>query len=188
MKKRKTLLTIFLNMLYISSFTFGGGFVIVTFMKKRFIDKLHILEEDEMLDFIALAQSAPGPIALNGAILVGWNIAGLPGMAAAALGTVIPPLVIISLISLCYEAFADNTYVALFLKGMQAGVAAVIADVVTDMAIKNNLFRKIMPAAIALTAFCAVFFFKVNVIAVILVVLVFGIIYAVLTGRKAAAK
>ena len=70
MKKGKTLLKLFLSMLYISTFTFGGGFVIVTFMKRKFVDELHWLEEDEMLDLVAIAQSCPGPIAVNGAIVV----------------------------------------------------------------------------------------------------------------------
>ena len=69
----KTLWKLFLSTLYISTFTFGGGFVIVTFMKQKFVDELHWLEEDEMLDFAALAQSSPGAIAVNAAILVGWR-------------------------------------------------------------------------------------------------------------------
>lgn len=80
--------TLFLSMLSISAFTFGGGFVIVTLMKRRFVDRLHWLDEQEMLDMTALAQSCPGAIAVNAAILVGWRVLGLPGMlAAVALGT-----------------------------------------------------------------------------------------------------
>ena len=73
---RHTLWTLFTSMLYISAFTFGGGFVIVTFMKRKFVDGLHWLTEDEMLDMTALAQSAPGAIAVNAAILVGRRVAG----------------------------------------------------------------------------------------------------------------
>ena len=71
-------------MLSISACTFGGGFVIVTFMRRRFVEELHWLAEDEMLDLIALAQSSPGAIAVNAAILVGWRIGGFAGMLAAA--------------------------------------------------------------------------------------------------------
>lgn len=77
----RRLWTIFSAMLVISAFTFGGGFVIVSLMKKKFVDELHWLSEEEMLDMTALAQSAPGAIAVNGAILVGRRIAGWPGMA-----------------------------------------------------------------------------------------------------------
>ncbi len=102
MRKKNTgrLLPLFLSMLYISAFTFGGGFVIVTFMKRKFVDEYHWIDEQEMLDMTALAQSSPGPIAVNAAILVGWKTAGFAGMAAAVLGTVIPPVVILSVVSL----------------------------------------------------------------------------------------
>ena len=72
----KTLWQLFLSTLYISAFTFGGGFVIVTFMKKKFVDELHWIDEDEMLDLTAIAQSSPGSIAVNAAILVGWRVYG----------------------------------------------------------------------------------------------------------------
>lgn len=68
---------LFLSTFYISAFTFGGGFVIVTFMKRRFVDEYGWISKQEMLDYTALAQSAPGPIAVNAAILVGWRVAGL---------------------------------------------------------------------------------------------------------------
>lgn len=95
----KTLWKLFLSTLYISTFTFGGGFVIVTFMKQKFVDELHWLEEDEMLDFAALAQSSPGAIAVNAAILVGWRVGGFIGMVTSVIGTIIPPMAILSGIS-----------------------------------------------------------------------------------------
>ena len=124
---------LFFSTLYISSFTFGGGFVIVTLMKKKFVDELHWITEEEMLDMTALAESAPGAIAVNAAILVGWQVEGLLGMITAVVGTILPPMVILSIISYFYNVFAANVYVALVLKGMQAGVAAVILDVVCSM-------------------------------------------------------
>ena len=123
-EKRKLLLQLFMSTLYISAFTFGGGFVIITFMKKKFVDEYHWLGEEEMLDLAALAQSSPGAIAVNAAILVGWRMGGFAGMLTAVLGTIIPPVTLLSVISFFYAAFAANLYVALFLKGMQAGVAA----------------------------------------------------------------
>ena len=91
-------------------------------MKKKFVDELHWIDEQEMLDMTALAQSSPGAIAVNAAILVGWQVEGLIGMIVAVLGTIIPPMVILSVISVFYNAFATNRYIALLLKGMQAGV------------------------------------------------------------------
>ena len=133
-KKQKVLWKLFLSTLYLSAFTFGGGYVIVTLMKDKFVDKYHWIEENEMLDLIAIAQSAPGAIAVNGAIVVGYKLAGLAGVLTAIFGTVLPPFLIISVISVFYQIFRDNFIISELLDGMQAGVGAVIASVVWDMA------------------------------------------------------
>lgn len=99
MKRNHVLWKLFVSTLYLSAFTFGGGYVIVTLMKEKFVDELHWIEEDEMLDLIAIAQSAPGAIAVNGAIVVGYKLAGLSGALVAIAATILPPFVIISAIS-----------------------------------------------------------------------------------------
>lgn len=177
---------LFLSTLYISAFTFGGGFVIVTFMKRKFVDELHWIDEQEMLDMTALAQSAPGAIAVNAAILVGWNVLGFPGMLIAVLGTIIPPMVVLSVISFFYAAFATNPYVALVLKGMQAGVAAVILDVVCDLGSNVLKTRSVLYIGLMVVAFIASFVFDVNVIIIILAAAAFGVIRALIQFRKAA--
>lgn len=164
----KTLWQLFLSTLYISAFTFGGGFVIVTFMKKKFVDELHWIDEDEMLDLTAIAQSSPGSIAVNAAILVGWRIGGALGIAIAVLGTLLPPMLILSIISFFYAAFASNRYVALTLRGMQAGVAAVILDVVCSLGSKVVKEHSALSMALMLCAFAATFFFKINVMFILL--------------------
>ncbi len=174
-EKCRLLATLFFTMLYISAFTFGGGFVIITFMKRKFVDELHWIDEQEMLDMTALAQSSPGAIAVNAAILVGDHVAGFAGMAAAVLGTVIPPVAILSVISLGYAAFASNRYVALTLKGMQAGVAAVILDVVWSLGAKELKTKSPIHLAIMAGAFIATFCFSVNVIFIILAAGLVGI-------------
>ena len=178
---------LFLATLYISSFTFGGGFVIVTFMKKKFVDELHWIDEQEMLDMTALAQSSPGAIAVNAAILVGWQVEGLLGMLIAVLGTIIPPMLILSIISLFYNAFATNIYVALVLKGMQAGVAAVILDVVCDLGDKVVKSHSPLYIGLMVAAFAANFVFNVNVILIILAAAVLGIVRVLLQSRKGGA-
>lgn len=166
--KAALLAKLFFSMLYISAFTFGGGYVIVTFMRKRFVHNYHWLTEEEMLDFTALAQSTPGAIAVNAAILVGWKVAGFAGMVVAVIGTIIPPMVILSIVSLFYSAFSANRYVALVLKGMQAGVAAVIMDVVFSLGTNVVKERSFLHTAVMVLAFIATFFLKVNVVFVIL--------------------
>lgn len=180
----KILLKLFLTTMYISAFTFGGGFVIITFMKRKFVDELHWITEEEMLDMTALAQSSPGAIAVNAAILVGWHVAGFLGMITAVIGTIIPPMVILSVISLFYKMFAANVYVAVVLKGMQAGVAAVILDVVCSLG--GNVLKtdRIFHLIMMITAFIAAFFLDVNIILIILTAILIGICKEFFTKRK----
>ena len=185
--KTGRLIRLFFSMLYISAFTFGGGFVIVTFMKRKFVDELKWIDEGEMLDMTALAQSSPGAIAVNAAIQVGWKIAGFPGMIAAVLGTVIPPMAILSVISLFYQAFAENRYAALALRGMQCGVAAVILDVSVGLGEKVIRARQAVHVIVMAAAFIATFFFGVNVIWIILCAAAAGILTTV-AGRKEGRK
>ena len=186
--RAKTLLTLFFNMLYISAFTFGGGFVIVTLMKQKFVDKLHWMDESEMLDMTAIAQSSPGAIAVNAAILVGWRIAGFAGMLTAVVATILPPMVILSAISYCYQAFESNRYVALALKGMQAGVAAVILSVVFDLGGKVVRERSALSILLMILAFLATFVFNVNVVLIILAAAAVGVVSVLAARGKGAAK
>lgn len=171
------LLVLFLSTLYLSAFTFGGGYVIVTLMQKKFVDELHWISEKEMMDLVAIAQSSPGAIAVNGAVAVGYKIAGIPGVLVSVLGTVIPPFVILSLISLCYDWFKSNQIITWMLSGMQAGVGAVIAQVSWNMgsSVMSESDRWIS-AAIMLTAFTLNYFFGVNVIYIVLSCIGIGIL------------
>ncbi|MCI5660696.1 MAG: chromate transporter [Clostridia bacterium] len=188
LSRGRKLWTLFTSLLYISAFTFGGGFVIVTFMKRRFVDKLGWLDEQEMLDMTALAQSSPGPIALNAAIQVGWRVGGAVGMVIATIATILPPMIILTVVSIFYSAFANNEYVALVLKGMQAGVAAVIADVVCDLGGKVLKTKSWIHIALMLAAFIATYFLNINVIFVILASALIGVILSLIDRRKGAKK
>lgn len=168
MKAKGRLFKLFTTSLYISSFTFGGGFVIIPLMRKKFVEDLHWLEEKEMLDLTAIAQSSPGAIAVNASILLGYKICGILGALIAILGTIIPPTVIISVISLFYNAFRTNVVVNAVLQGMQAGVAAVICDVVINMATANVKENKWLAIVMMPTVFVLTYFVKVNVVYIIL--------------------
>ena len=171
---RGRLWQLFFGMLSISAVTFGGGFVIVTLMKRKFVDEKHWITEQEMLDMTALAQSSPGAIAVNAAILVGWKVAGLAGMLVAVLGTILPPMAILAAISLGYQAFAGTRYVSLALRGMQSGVAAVILDVSLSLGQQVVKGGQRAHLLIMAAAFIATFFLKVNVIWIILCAAVVG--------------
>lgn len=129
--------------------------MIVPLMRKRFVEDLNWIDEEEMLNIIAIAQSAPGPISVNASILVGYKIAGVMGALLAILGTVTPPLVIITIIASFYSAFRSNPIVAAALYGMQAGVAAIIADVVITMVSRVVRRRRWSSILIMLVAFIA---------------------------------
>ena len=182
--KKKVLSKLFLSTLYLSAFTFGGGYVIVTLMKKKFVDEYHWIEEDEMLDLVAIAQSSPGAIAVNGAIVVGYKLAGVTGEFVAIAGTVIPPFLIIALISLFYNAFRENYIIAQLLEGMQAGVGAVIASVVFDMGEGIVRSKNTGSVLIMLGAFAASCIFDVNVVCIVIACLLIGVVRTLINERR----
>jgi chromate transporter len=129
-----------------------------------------------MLDLTALAQSSPGAIAVNAAILTGYRMEGILGVIASVLGTVIPPVTTLSVISLCYGIFRDSPLVQAVLKGMQAGVAAVICDVVLDLSGKVVKTKSVLSILLMIAAFVLVYFFDLSVILVILVAAILGVV------------
>ena len=185
-ERKAVLKKLFFSTLYLSAFTFGGGYVIVTLLKRKFVDEYHWIEEDEMLDLVAIAQSAPGAIAVNGAIVVGYKLAGLAGVVTAITATIIPPFVIISLISACYTAFRDNRVISLMLEGMQAGVGAVIASVVYEMAYAFYHSKDTSSMVIMVLAFIASCVFGINVALVVLAAAIVGAVRMLLVYRKVA--
>lgn len=184
--KKQILLKLFISTLYLSAFTFGGGYVIVTLMKDKFVDQYHWIDNDEMLDLIAIAQSSPGAIAVNGAIVVGYKLAGFIGVLVSIIATIIPPFVIISVISFFYEAFKDNYIVSKILQGMQSGVGAVICSVVYDMGSSIVKDKNTLSIVIMVLAFTATCVFKVNVILIILICGLLGVIRTLLAKRRKA--
>ena len=185
--KKKVLWKIFISTLYLSAFTFGGGYVIVTLMKKKFVDDYHWIEKNEMLDLVAIAQSSPGAIAVKGAIVVGYKLAGMLGTLVAIVGTIIPPFLIISVISVCYNAFRSNYLVSQMLEGMQAGVGAVIASVTYEMGAGIVESKDALSLLIMAGAFGASCIYGVNVIYIVITCGMIGVIRTFLV-RKGAQK
>ncbi len=183
-KKNISLVKLFFTMMTISAFTFGGGFVIIGMMRKKFCEELHWVTDDEVLDMTAIAQSAPGALAVNSAIIFGYRMAGLKGALISVLGTVIPPIVIISIICMIYDAFASNVIVQTALQVMRAGVAAIICDVVIDLA-KNVIDSKnTLNIILMVAAFIASWFFKVSAITIILIFIALGLAMSLVNRTK----
>lgn len=174
-KDKKLYLKLFLSTFFLSAFTFGGGYVIVPLMRKKFVNEYKWIDEEEMLDLIAIAQSSPGAIAINSSIIIGYKICGVLGALLTMFGTILPPLIIISIISIFYLSFKVNPYINGALKGMQAGVAAVIVDVVIKMFFDVKKQNNILLILIMILAFIATYY--VNIALIIIICAVIGAIF-----------
>ncbi len=179
---------LFTSTFYLSAFTLGGGFVIIPLMKKVFADDLHWIEEDEMLNLAAIAQSSPGAVAVNAAILLGYRVAGIIGGLITIFGTILPPFITISAISFFYNAFRQNIVINAVLKGMQAGVAAVIADVVLNLGGNVMKEKDIIYAILMIGSFVATFFLKINVIYIIMACGCIGAVKILIKTKKAKER
>lgn len=171
MNKLKTYLWLFGINLYISSFTFGGGYVIIPMIKKCYVDKNQKFTEEELMDMAAVAQSSPGAIAVNLSMLAGYRVAGTMGAVISCIAAVLPPLIILSVISLAYDAFRQSRIISAVLKGMEAGVAALIVDFVLSMFVMIYKQKRWLNTSLIVAAFAGSYVFKINV-AIILIVCV----------------
>ena len=181
----KKLWTLFRSMFVLSACTFGGGFVIVSLMKKKFVEELKWLGEDEMLDVTAITQSSPGPLPVNASVIIGYRMAGILGSLTAVLGTILPPMIIISVISLFYEQFRTNYYIAIALQVMRAGVAAVILDVVWNLAANVCKTRRLLYILMMIAAFICVYFLDISAMIIIFVCIGIGLLDLLFQSGKA---
>lgn len=176
----KLLRQLFWSMFTLSACTFGGGFVIVSLMKKKVVEEHHWLEEDEMLDVTAIAQSSPGPIPVNASVILGYRLHGVIGSLTAVAGTILPPMILLSLIAVFYDQFRSNRIINIALTVMRAGVAAVICDVVINLA-KNVIgTRKVLYIALMIITFIMGYFLDISAMIIILCCLVTGIVCVVI--------
>lgn len=157
MRKIKDYLSLFLTMLKIGLFTFGGGYAMIAMLENEFVEKKKWLDKDEFLDVAAIAESTPGPIAINAATYIGYKNSGIIGSIIATLGICIPSFVIIYAISLFFDDFLSFTLVAYAFKGIQICVVYLILTAGLKMLkqIKKNTFNVII---ISLTLICMIVF------------------------------
>lgn len=184
----KLLKQLFCSMFALSACTFGGGFVIVSLMKKKVVEERRWLEEDEMLDITAIAQSAPGPIPVNASVLLGFRLHGIIGALTAVAGTILPPMILLSLIAVFYDQFRSNPVITTALTVMRAGVAAVIFDVVINLA--KNVFatKRILYVVLMIVTFIMGYFLDVSAMLIILLCLAAGIICVILEKASPSQK
>ena len=185
--KKNKLWILFKTMFVLSSCTFGGGFVIISLMKQKFVEELGWLEESEMLDITAITQSSPGPLVVNASVIVGYRMAGIQGALAAVMGSILPPMIIVSIISMFYEQFRTNKYIAVALQVMRAGVAAVIFDVVIKLAANICKTKRILYIAMMCICFIAAYVFNVSAMLLIFICLGIGFVDMAITLHRGGA-
>lgn len=160
--------TLFRTCFVISSCTFGGGMVIISMLQKKFVEELKWIGESEVMELVAIAQSCPGVMAVNTSIIIGYRVAGIPGALLTAFGTVLPPMIILTVVSKFYIQFRSNVLISLILRGMQAGVAAVILSLAVTF-VQNILSKKeALGTVMLIAASVAVIFFDADIIIVLL--------------------
>lgn len=136
MNKAKRLFELFITFFKIGLFTFGGGYAMLALLEREFVSEKGWISHDEFMDMIAIAESTPGPVAVNSATFIGYRIGRVLGSVLATLGVVIPSLVIIFVISLFFEQFLEIRLVAYAFKGIQACVSYLILSAGIKMAKK----------------------------------------------------
>lgn len=181
-------LKLFWTTFTLSLFTFGGGFVIISLMRKKMVVSLNWIDDEEMMDFVTIAQSSPGPIALNGSLMVGYHLANIPGALIAGLGTILPPMIILSLVSLGYQAVKSNLWIAAAFHGMRPVVAAIVLQVTWALLKPVLGKKKIVSIAMLVLAFIALYFFKVNIMLVMVICVAVAVIVSLVEIKRAGPQ
>ncbi len=177
---------LFTTFFKIGAFTFGGGYAMIPFIQRETVETHKWITDDDILEIIAIAESTPGPIAINSATFVGYRVAGFFGAAAATFGVVLPSYVIISLISLVLAQFEQLAVVKYAFWGIRAGVLALLVKALWTMAKKCP--RGVVPYCIAAGAFILSAIVDVNVLLVIIGCAVAGLIWSLVSAKNAGGE
>ena len=187
--KLKKLWQVFFSFFKIGAFTFGGGYAMIPLIQNEAVEKRHWVTDDDILEIIAIAESTPGPIAINSATFVGYRAAGVLGSVCATLGVVLPSFVIILALSFVLDAFQDLPAVQYAFFGIRAGVLALLCKALWTMYKKSPkgwVGYVVMAGAFALSAVNKLGIFKINMIFVIIGCAVFGLVTSSIMERRAA--
>ena len=178
----KRLWALFYTFFKIGAFTFGGGYAMIPLIQKETVENKKWITDDDILEIIAIAESTPGPVAINSATFVGYRTCGFWGAACATLGVVLPSFLIILAIAYVLREFQELKAVEYAFNGIRAGVLALLFKALWTMykkSPKDWAAYVVMAAAFVLTAF-----FKVNIFLVIVLCAVFGLVTATVAERR----
>ena len=159
---------LFKSTFLISAFTVGGGFVIIPLLKAKIVDEYGWLDDKEALNYVSIAQTAPGAVAVNAAVILGYRLASFMGMLTAFVATILPPLISITIIAYFYDAMINNPYIKYVLDGMQCGATVLIIDVAINLLRKQIKKKLVLPLIIMLCTFVANYFLHINVMYIII--------------------
>ena len=179
----KRCLQVFVSFFKIGAFTFGGGYAMIPLIQNEAVEKRHWVTDEDILDIIAIAESTPGPIAINSATFVGYKAAGVLGSVCATLGVVLPSFTIILFLSFVLKQFSEFKPVVYAFNGIRAGVLALLVKALWTMYKKSPkgwAAYIVMAAAFVLTAI-----FDFNVIFVLIGCAVFGLVTSSIMERRA---
>lgn len=178
----KKLIEILLIFIKIGTFTIGGGYAMIPLIEKEVVDKKQWINRDDFIDMLALAQSSPGPIAVNVSVFVGYKVAGIPGSIFAVLGAILTAFVILLVVAMYFIGIKDNAVVERIFKGIRPAVVALIAAPVIRMSKNAKINRKTIFILIATVVFVG--FLNVNPIYAIIISALGGILYGIIKKRR----
>lgn len=181
MAYEKKFLPLFLTFLKIGAFTFGGGYAMIPLIQKEVVEKKKWMTDEDVLEIVAIAESTPGPIAINAATFVGYKTAGFGGALLSTVGVVLPSFIIIVAISFILKEFQDIAAVKYAFWGIRAGVLALIIKALWSMYKQSE--KGLMGYIIMALAFIAVAIFDINVLWVIIGCAALGLTSSLLAGR-----
>ena len=176
----RELLTMFGSFFKIGLFTFGGRYAMVPIIQREVIDHRGWVDRDEFVELLTLAQSAPGPIALNTSVFVGYKMRGYAGALAALLGVVVPAFTVILIVAIYFAQFRENVYVNAAFKGMRPAVVALIVSPIVSLSRGMGAWKYVLAAAVALF----VWWSGVSPIWLIVVAAVVGVAIELFNSRK----
>ena len=174
--------SLFTTFLKIGTFTFGGGYAMIPLIQKEVVEEKEWITNDDILDVIAIAESTPGPIAINAATFVGYKICGFFGALFATLGVVIPSFFIIVVVSLMLRQFQELEAVQFAFHGVRAGVLALIIKAFTSM--YKQAPKNLLSYIIIISALVAVTLFEVNILLIIILCCLVGILSDLVAKKK----
>ena len=182
MKRTQNLISLFLIFMKIGLFTFGGGYAMIPLIQRETVNNKKWISDKDILDIVAIAESTPGPIAINAATFIGYRVGGFWGAMAATVGVVLPSFTIIAAISYVLAAFQNVVWIQYAFNGIRAGVLALIVKALWSMYKQSP--KGIFSYLMMFGAFAVTAFLPVNVVFVILFCAAAGIVQALIVGRR----